>query len=176
MLYVKIENQVRDCRGKARTHTSIYCRTWRTGIEAEAWDSFPVHQTPVMTHAAHLVTTEVPPGYDGSTNWFEYADAVEEWRDLTKVEAKRRGPAIAARLSGRAEIFKERLDRERLRDPETGVDYFLATLRPFFVKDLQSVFLYRFFQMLRCNRGQTNHQCWMVKYEIAPPEGYRCVP
>ena len=120
-----------------------------------------------MTHAAHPITTEVPPGYDGSTNWFTYADAVEEWRDLTKVEARRRGPAIAVRFSGRAEIFKERLDRERLRDPETGVDYFLATLRPFFVKNLQSVFLYGFFQMLRCNRGQTEHQRWMVKYEIA---------
>ena len=102
-----------------------------------------------------------------TTNWFKYADVVGEWCDLTKVEAKRRGPAIAARLSGRAEIFKERLNRERLRDPETGVKYFLATLRPFFVKDLQSVFLYRFFQMLRCNRGQTDHQRWMVKYEIA---------
>ena len=64
--------------------------------EQEAWDSLPVHQTPVMTHAAHPVTTEVPPGYHGSTNWFKYADAVEEWCDLTKVEARRRGPAIAA--------------------------------------------------------------------------------
>ena len=52
--------------------------------------------------------------------------------------------AVAARSSGRAEIFRERLDREQLRDPETGVEYFVATLRPFFVKDLQSVFLYRF--------------------------------
>ena len=139
---------------------------WNQEAE-EKWDSFPVRQTPTMTHAAHPVTTEVPPGYDGSTNWFKYADAVEEWCDLTKVEAKRRGPAIAARLSGRAEIFKERLGRDRLRDPETGVEYYLATLRPLFVKDLQSVFLYRFFQMLRCNRGQTDHQRWMVKYEIA---------
>ena len=135
--------------------------------EEEAWDSFPAQSTPTIVHAAHPVTTEVPPGYDGSTNWFRYADAVEEWCALTKVEAKRRGPAIAARLSGRAEIYKERLDRERLRDPETGVEYFLSTLRPFFVKDLQSVFLYRFFQLLRCNRGQTDHQRWMVKYEIA---------
>ena len=47
--------------------------------EQETWDSFPVHQTPVMTHAAHPITTEVPPGYDGSTNWFKCADAVEEW-------------------------------------------------------------------------------------------------
>ena len=135
--------------------------------EEEQWDSFPAHAAPSMTHAAHPVTTEVPPGYDGTTNWFRYADAVEEWCDLTKVEARRRGPAVAARLSGRAEIYKERLDRERLRDPETGVEYLLATLRPFFVKDTQSVFLYRFFQLLRCNRGQTDHQRWMIKYEIA---------
>ena len=135
--------------------------------EEEQWDSFPAHAAPSMTHAAHPVTIEVPPGYDGTTNWFRYADAVEEWCDLTKVEARRRGPAVAARLSGRAEIYKERLDRERLRDPETGVEYLLATLRPFFVKDLQSVFLYRFFQLLRCNRGQTDHQRWMIKYEIA---------
>ena len=129
--------------------------------EQEAWDSFPVHQTPVMTHAAHPVTTEIRLGYDGSMNWFKYADAVEEWCDLTKVEAKRRGPTIATRLSGGTDIFKERLDTE------TGVDYFLATLRPFFVKDLQSVFLYCFFQMLQWNRGQTDHQRCMVKYDIA---------
>ena len=72
--------------------------------EEEEWDSFPAHATPTMVPTAHPVTTEVPLGYDGSTNWFRYADAVEEWCDLTKVEAKRRGPAIAARLSGRAEI------------------------------------------------------------------------
>ena len=43
-------------------------------------------------------------------SWFKCSDAVEEWCDLTKVEAKREGPAIAVRLSGRVEFFKERLD------------------------------------------------------------------
>ena len=79
------------------------------------------------TRTAHPIATEVPPGYNSSTNWFKHADAVEEWCDLTNVEARRRS-SNRSRLSGRAEIFKERLDRERLRDPETGVDYFLATL------------------------------------------------
>ena len=120
-----------------------------------------------MQHAAHPVTTEVPPGYDGTTSWFKYPDAAEEWCDLTKVEAKKRGPAIAARLFPRAELFKERLDRDELKDPETGVEYLFSTLRLYFVKDCQSVFLYRFFQMLRCNRGQTDFQRWMVRYEIA---------
>ena len=36
-----------------------------------------------------------------------------------------------------------------------------------FVKDGQYVFLYRFFRMLRCNRGQTDFQHWIVKNEIA---------
>ena len=66
--------------------------------------------------------------------------SIEEWCDLAQVEAKRRRPAIAARLSGRAELFKERLDRERLKDAEAGVEYLLSTLRPYFVKDGQSVF------------------------------------
>ena len=61
-----------------------------------------------MTHAAHPVTTEVPLRYDGSTSWLKYSDAVEEWCDLTRVEARRHGPAIADRLSGWAELFKER--------------------------------------------------------------------
>ena len=59
--------------------------------------SLPI-QSPMMQNAAHPVTTEVPPGYDGTTSWFKHSDAVEEWCDLTKVEAKRRGPAIATRL------------------------------------------------------------------------------
>ena len=113
--------------------------------EQEVWDSFPSYSPPIMQHAAHPITTEVPPGYDGTTSWFKYSDAVEEWCDLTKVEPRKRGLAIAACLSGRAELFKERLDRDRLRDHETGVEYFLSTLRPFFVKDLQSVFLFFIF-------------------------------
>ena len=120
-----------------------------------------------MQHAAHSVMTEVPPGYDGTTSWFKYSDAVEEWCDLTKVEAKRRGPAIAARLSGRAELFKERFERERLKDPETGVECLFSTLRSYSVQDGQSVFLYRLSQMLCCNRGQSDFQRWMVRYKIA---------
>ena len=81
---------------------------WEQGEQhQETWDSFPSHLVPVMQKAAHPVITEIPPGYDGTTSWFKYSVAVEEWCDLTKVEAKRRGPAIPARLSGRAELFKE---------------------------------------------------------------------
>ena len=42
-----------------------------------------------MTHAAHPVTTEATPGYDGTTSWFKYSDAVEEWCDLANVNPKK---------------------------------------------------------------------------------------
>ena len=35
----------------------------------------PIYPIPVMQNAAHPVTTEVPPGYDGTTSWFKYSDA-----------------------------------------------------------------------------------------------------
>ena len=89
------------------------------------------YTTPQMTHAAHPVTSETPPGYDGNTTWLKYSDAVEKWCDFTKVKARRRGPATAARPSGQAELFKERLGCDSLNDPETGVEYYLATMRPF---------------------------------------------
>ena len=107
---------------------------------------------------------------DGTTSWFKYSDAVEEWCDLTKVEAKRRGPAIATGLSGRAKLFKERLNRARLKDPETGVEYLLSTLRPYFVKDGQSVFLYSFFRCSVANMARLIFQHWMVRCEIARPK------
>ena len=78
----------------------------------EIWDSHPSYPVLQMTHAAHTVTKDLPPGYDGTTNWLKYSDAIEEWCDLTKVEVQSTLPAIAACLSGRAELFNERLDRD----------------------------------------------------------------
>ena len=88
-------------------------------------------------------------------------------KNVASFKVRLRGPAIAARLEGRAELFRERFDRDRPKDPETCVEHCLATMRPFFVKDNQAVFLYRFFQMLRCTRGQMDYRRWLIKYEIA---------
>ena len=93
---------------------------WEQEWQARGMGFIPYLYSSDMQHAAHPVTTEIPPGYDVTPSWLKYSNAVEEWCDLTKVEARRRGPAIAARLSGRAELFKVRLDRDRLRDLETS--------------------------------------------------------
>ena len=128
--------------------------------------NYPAYTAPQMTHAAHPVATEVPPGYDGNASWLKYSDAVEEWCDLTRVEPRRRRPAIAARLSGRAELT-EGLDRDSQESRDFGVEYYLATMRPYLVKDKQAVCLYCFFQMLRCHHCQTDYRRWLIKHEIA---------
>ena len=51
----------------------------------EIWYAYPTYTTPHMTHAAHPVTTEVPPGYNGMITWLKGSHVTEEWCDLTKV-------------------------------------------------------------------------------------------
>ena len=117
----------------------IYCDilNWNETEEDEQsneiWDSFPSYPAPQMIHVAHPITTEIPPRYGAlqavqapKHNW----KFNEEWCDHTKVATRRRGPAIAARPSGRAELFKERLDCDSLEAPETGVECYLTTVKP----------------------------------------------
>ena len=56
------------------------------------------------------VTTKVPPGFDGKTSWFAFEDAIDDWCDITELEAEKWGP-------GEASVFKRLLDREELRQP-----------------------------------------------------------
>ena len=104
----------------------------------------------ILSLQKYLRATMAPPS--GSTIQMQLRKMVW-YHQSCQPEPRRCGPAISARSLGRAELFKERLDRERLKDAETGVEHLLATLRPHLVKDGQSVFLHRFFQMFRCNRG-----------------------
>ena len=122
---------------------------WRNhgGYEMdEVEDPYPsyaasaVHVSPITGY--HQVTTKIPPSYDGRMSWFAYEEAVDDWCDITELPADKRGPALRNRLDGEAAIYKTLLDREELRDPDNGVTYFKATLRPYFVKGSQSVFMW----------------------------------
>ena len=92
-----------------------------------------------------------PPLYVGSTSWFKYEELVDDWLDLTAVEAGKRGPALKNRLVGDAEMHKGLCNRESLR-AEDGVKYFRETLRPHFIKGAKSVFLWRLCQFIRARR------------------------
>lgn len=99
------------------------------------------------------VATKVPPSYDGRGSWFTYEDAIDDWCDITELEKEKQGPALRNRLEGDAAIYRSLLDRERLKDANTGVQYFKSFLRPLFVKGAQNVFLYRFQQFMNIHRG-----------------------
>ena len=64
-------------------------------------------------------------------------ELIDDWLDLTVLEAEKRGPPLKNRLVGDAEMYKGLLDRESLRAAD-GVKYFRDALRPHF-KRAQSV-------------------------------------
>ena len=71
------------------------------------------------------ITAKIPPLFDGSSSWFEYEELIDDWLDLTVLEAGKRGPALKNSLVGDAEMHKGLFDREPLR-AEDGVKYFRA--------------------------------------------------
>ena len=59
------------------------------------------------------------------------------------------------------------LDNALLRDPDRGLAHFKDTLRPYFVKGVNHVFLWQFLQMFRAYRGQSEFVHWIGRFEIA---------
>ena len=59
------------------------------------------------------------------------------------------------------------MDRERLADPKGGVAYLKKTLRPFFVKGAEAIFLWRFMMTLTMKRGHTDYMPWITRFMIA---------
>ena len=135
------------------------------------YESYAMRQR-MQPHGGQLmmttqVTTKVPPGFDGKTSWFAFEDAIDDWCDITELEAEKWGPALRNRLEGEASVYKRLLDGEQLREPNgRGVEYFKRTLRPHFVKGAQTVFLYRFMRFMKNNRGNAELMKWMTRFQI----------
>ena len=117
-------------------------------------------------HMTQQMTTKVAPAYDGRTSFFAFEDAIDDWCDITELEAEKRGPALRNRPEGDASQYKRLLDRDLLRDPNEGVNYFKRFLRPTFIKGAQTVFLYRFMQFMKHNRGTMDLQRWMTRFQL----------
>ena len=113
------------------------------------------------------MTTKVPPSYDGRSSWFAYEDAIDDWCDITELDAEKRGPALRNRLEGEAAIHRRLLDRDRLKDPANGVKYFKSFLRPLFVKGAANVFLYRFQQFMNMHRGNGDMLRWITRFQLS---------
>ena len=123
------------------------------------------HQRPAVT-LDWTMTPKIPPGFDGIMSWLEYEQLVDDWVALTTIEPARQGPSLKTRLTGLAEKCKELLDNNRLKDLEQGVEYFKRFLRPYFVKGVQHVYLYRFLQLFKTWRGAKDFVSWITDFEI----------
>ena len=137
--------------------------------EPAAYVNRHVRREPAAIAMTTQVTTKVPPSYDGKTSWFSYEDAIDDWCDITELEDEKRGPALRNRLEGEAAVYKRVLDRDALKandPPGAGVEYFKRVLRPYFVKGSTNVFLYRFMQFVRFNRGSADMMKWMTRFQI----------
>ena len=132
------------------------------------YDSYAIRRAPQQpaNHPTQQMTTKVAPAYDGRTSFFAFEDVIDDWCDITELEPEKRGPALRSRLEGEASQHKRLLNREVLRDPNEGVNYFERFLRPHFIKGAQTVFLYRFMQLMKHNRGTMDLQRWMTKFQL----------
>ena len=117
-----------------------------------------------LPHGASM-SPKVPPSYDGRNSWFAFEELVNDWCDSATLDTDKRGPALKNRLSGDAAVYKPMLDREKLKTDE-GVEYFLSTLRPNFVKGVQNVFLYRLVQFNKLQRGHLEITRWVPKFVL----------
>eukprot|EP00435_Cladocopium_sp_Y103_P019129 s520_g4.t1 len=139
------------------------------GIVEDTYESYAMRRgspSQIPVHMTQQMTTKVAPSYDGKTSFFAFEDAIDDWCDITELEPEKRGPALRNRLEGDAAVYKRLLDRNRLRDANEGVNYFKRTLRPHFIKGAQTVFLYRFMQLMQYNRGSVDLQRWMTRFQI----------
>ena len=136
------------------------------GSESYATNHRHLHELHRLS-AFQQVTTKVPPSYDGRSSWFAYEDAIDDWCDITELDADKRGPALRNRLEGEAAIHTRLLDRDRLKDPTNGVKYFKSFLRPLFVKGAANVFLYRFQQFMNMHRGNGDMLRWITRFQLS---------
>ena len=140
-------------------------------VDADGWNQYDFYamrrapQQPSI-HMTQQMTTKVAPAYDGRTSFFAFEDAIDDWCDITELEPEKRGPALRNQLEGEAQQYKKLLGREMLRDPHDGGNYFKRFLRPHFIKGAQNVFLYRFMQFMKYNRGTMDLQKRMTRFQL----------
>ena len=108
----------------------------------------------------YILPPKVAVSFDGRISWFAVEEAIDDWLYITTLAPDKWAPSLKAILVGDASIYKPLLDRERLRDPNDGVDYFKHELRPHFVKGVEAVFIFRLYQLQRFYRGSQYLQRW----------------
>ena len=114
------------------------------------------------------MTPKIPPTFDGQGSWFEFEDLIDDWVGITTLPQEKLGPSLKNSLVGAAEYYKNMLDNSLLRDPDSGITHFKDILRPYFVKGVNHVFLWRFMRLFRPWRGHSGELVqWIARFEVA---------
>ena len=92
---------------------------------------------------------------------------IDDWVSITTLSAEKLGPSLKNAVTRNAEYYKKMLDSEQLRNERNGIMYFKDTLRPYFVKGANNVFLWPFTQLFRTWRGNGEFVCWIARFEVA---------
>lgn len=72
-----------------------------------------------MDHPASF-DTEIPPSFDGFSDYLEYRSDIGLWLHLTTLPAEKHGCAIIARLKGEPKNLAKTLDTETITSPESA--------------------------------------------------------
>ena len=75
------------------------------------YESYAMRQR-MQPHGGQLmmttqVTTKVPPGFDGKTSWFAFEDAIDDWCDITELEAESGDPHSEIALKARQQSTRD---------------------------------------------------------------------
>ena len=137
--------------------------------DPRAWASAPTSMPHGQAHQGMLHPKHAP-HFDGRSSWFKYEEVVYDWLDITTLDAEKIGPSLKNKLIGDAEILKNMLDGERLREPADGgrvaAKYLMDTLRPNFIKGTTNVFMYRFLKFFSERRGNRDFLQWQNMLQV----------
>ena len=91
---------------------------------------------------------------------------MRDWSIVADVDKKKQGTLLKLSLTRENEVYREYLSDGKLQS-EGGVDYFLKTLKPHFVRGDVQVFMYRFLLLNGCRRGpQGDFRDWLVRLRV----------
>ena len=112
---------------------------------------------------------KAPPKMEPHMTWFDYEKIVRDWAIVAEVDSKKTGTLLKLSRDGANEIYRNQLDTARLQG-EDGANYFLDTLRPYFVKGNIQTFMYKFFLLNSRRRNNSDFREWLLRLEIRKVE------
>ena len=140
-------------------------------VADQAWyaKGRPPTTSTVASMRTAVSSLKTPPRMEPHVTWFDYEKILRDWAIVAEVDAKKKGTLLKFSLDGANETYINQVDTTNLQG-EDGANYFLETLRPYFVKGSIQTFLCRFLLLNSCRRGNSDFKEWLLRLEIRKSE------